>query len=147
VAALALPTSGPASSQAARPPLPSLHRLPRDASMVYDIGRVDISGRVANGDIAAALRWRAGDKLDVVLSQGAIVIRVSPDGLFSVSRRPRIVIPAEARRRHAIRAGDHVLLAAAPDYGVVIVYPLSALDDMITCYHSAGSATGGDEGG
>jgi AbrB family looped-hinge helix DNA binding protein len=113
--------------------------------MVYDIGRVDTSGRVLSGDLVEALRWQAGDKLEVVLTQGAIVIRVSPDGPFSVSRRPRIIIPAEARRRHGIRPGDHVLLAGAPDYGVVIVYPLSALDDMIAGYHSAHSAAGGDD--
>jgi hypothetical protein len=145
VAALALPASGPASSQPTRPPLPSLHRLPRDASMVYDIARVDTSGRIVNGDIVEALRWQAGDKLEVVLTQGAIVFRVSPDGLFSVPRRPRIIIPAEARRRHSIRPGDHVLLAAAPDYGIVIVYPLSALDDMVAGYHSHYSTVGGDE--
>jgi hypothetical protein len=29
------------------------------------------------------------------------------------------------------------LIAAAPDYGLVIVYPLSALDEMISRYHSA----------
>lgn len=113
--------------------------------MVYDIARVDTSGRIVNGGIVEALRWQAGDKLEVVLTQGAIVIRVSPEGLFSLSRRPRIIIPAEARQRHAIQPGNHVLLAAAPDYGVVIVYPLSALDDMIACYHSACSADGGDE--
>ncbi len=145
MAALALPASGPASSQPTRPPLPNLHRLPRDASMVYDIGRVDTSGRIVNGGIVEALRWHAGDKLEVVLTQGAIVIRFSPDGIFSLSQRPRIIIPAEARRRHAIQPGDHVLLAAAPEFGIVIVYPLSALDDMIARYHSTYPAVGGDE--
>jgi hypothetical protein len=141
VAALALPTSLPASSQPLRPlPLTSLHRLPHDISMLYDIGRVDTSGRVACGDIVEALRWRSGGKIEVILSQGAIVIRPSPDGLFSVPHRPRIIIPARARRRCAIRPGDHVLLAAAPDYGIVIVYPLSVVDEMIARYHSSYSA-------
>ena len=130
--------------QPTRPPLPNLHRLPRDASMVYDIGRVDACGRIVNGGIVEALRWHAGDKLEVVLTQGAIVIRSSPDGLFSLSQRPRIIIPAEARRRHAIQPGDHVLLAAAPEFGIVIVYPLSALDEMIARYHSTYPAVGGD---
>jgi hypothetical protein len=141
VAALALPASIPAPSQPLRPPpLTSLHQLPHDTSMLYGIGRVDTSGRVANGDIVEALRWRSGDKLEMIFSQGAIVIRASPDGLFPVPRRPRIIIPATARRRCAIRPGDHVLLAAAPDYGIVIVYPLPVVDEMITRYHSASSA-------
>ena len=106
------------------------------------MGRVDTSGRVANGDIVEALRWRPGDKLEMILSQGAIVIRASPDGLFSVPRRPRIIIPARVRRGCAIRPGDHVLLAAAPDYGILIVYPLPVVDEMIARYHSESSAAG-----
>lgn len=141
MAALTLPASRSASPEPLRPPpLPSLHRLPHDTSLLYGIGRVDTSGRVANGDIVEALRWRPGDKLEMILSQGAIVIRVSPDGLFSVPRRPRIIIPSRARRCCAIRPGECVLLAAAPDYGIVIVYPLPVVDEMITRYHSASSA-------
>ena len=140
VAALTLPASVPAISQPlCPPPLNELHRLVYDASMLYGMGRVDTSGRVANGDIVEALSWQPGDKLEMILSQGAIVIRASPDGLFSVPRRPRIIIPARARRDCSIRPGDHVLLAAAPDYGIVIVYPLPVVDEMIARYHSASS--------
>jgi bifunctional DNA-binding transcriptional regulator/antitoxin component of YhaV-PrlF toxin-antitoxin module len=139
IAALGLPAAP--SLPPSRPlPLTGLHRLPRDNSMLYDIGQVDESGRVAS-EIVAALRWQPHDRLEVILTEGAIVLRASPDGLFSASQRPRIIIPSAARRRHAIQPGDHVLIAAAPDAGVVIAYPLSALDDMISCYHLAHSAT------
>lgn len=142
VAALTLPAPPTPSPRPARPlPVISLHELPRDTSMLYDIGLVDPSGRIGNRDIVDALRWRPGDKLETILTQGAIVIRLSAGGLFSVPQRRRIVIPAEARHRHGIRPGDHVLVAAAPDYGIVIVYPLSVLDEMITRYHSAHSDT------
>jgi bifunctional DNA-binding transcriptional regulator/antitoxin component of YhaV-PrlF toxin-antitoxin module len=110
--------------------------------MLYDIGQVDASGRVASREILAALRWQPRERLELILTADAIVLRASPDGLFCVPQRPRIIIPATARRRHAIGTGDHVLLAAAPDYGTVIVYPLSALDEMIASYHSAHPATG-----
>jgi hypothetical protein len=135
VTALALPASPP-PLPTRPPPLTGLHRLPRDTSMLYDIGQVDASGRVASRDIVAALCWQPRDRLELILTGGAIVLRASPDGLFCVPQRPRISIPARARRRHAIGPGDHVLLAAAPDYGTVIVYPLSALDEMIARYHS-----------
>ena len=138
IASLALPAARPAPSQPVSPlPLTGLHQLPRDASMLYDIGRVDSSGRVASNDIINALRWRPGSKLDVILTPRTIVIRAAPGGLFSVPRRPRIIIPSHARRAHDIKPGDHVLIAAAPDHGLVIVYPLSALDEMISRYHSA----------
>jgi hypothetical protein len=137
VASLTLPAARTAPDQPVSPlPLTSLHPLPRDASMLYDIGRVDDSGRVASNDIINALHWGPGSKLDVILTPHTIVIRAAPDGLFSVPRRPRIIIPSHVRRAHDIKLGDHVLIAAAPDYGIVIVYPLSALDEMISRYHS-----------
>jgi bifunctional DNA-binding transcriptional regulator/antitoxin component of YhaV-PrlF toxin-antitoxin module len=140
VASLALPSADPASSPAmSPPPLTSLHQLPRDASILYDIASVDVAGRVASNHIVNALHWEPGSRLDLVLTPHTIVIRAAPAGLFSVSRRPRIIIPSHARRSHGIRPGDHVLIAAAPDYDLVIVYPLSALDEMISRYHSAES--------
>ncbi|MGH2874365.1 MAG: hypothetical protein ACRDL5_18145 [Solirubrobacteraceae bacterium] len=138
IASLALPAARLAPSQPPSPlPLTGLHQLPRDASMLYDIGRVDGSGRVASSDIINALHWRPGSKLDVILTQRTIVIRAAPGGQFRVPQRPCIVIPSHARRPHDISPGDHVLIAAAPDHGLVIVYPLSALDEMISRYHSA----------
>jgi bifunctional DNA-binding transcriptional regulator/antitoxin component of YhaV-PrlF toxin-antitoxin module len=138
VASLALPAARPAASQPVSPlPLTSFHQLPRDASMLYDIGLVDGSGRVASNGIIDALGWRPGSKLDIILTPRTIVIRAAPDGLFSVPRRPCIIIPSHVRQPHGIKPGDHVLIASAPDYGLVIVYPLSALDEMISRYHSA----------
>ncbi len=140
VASLALPAARPASLQpAGPPPLPDLSRLPHDASMLYDIGHVDGSGRVASNDIINALRWQPGSRLDVILTPHTIVIRAAPGGPFFVPRRPRIIIPSHARRPHGIKLGDHVLIAAAPDYDLVIVYPLLALDEMISHYHVAES--------
>jgi hypothetical protein len=72
-----------------------------------------------------------------ILTPQSIVLRSASDGLFSVPQRPCIVIPSHARRPHGIKPGDHVLIAAAPAHGLVIVYPLSALDEMISRYHSA----------
>lgn len=140
VASLVLPAAHPASSQPVGSlPLPDLSRLPRDASMLYDIGHVDGSGRVASNGIIKALRWQPGSRLDVILTPRIIVIRAAPGGPFFVPRRPRIIIPSHARRSHGIKLGDHVLIAAAPDYDLVIVYPLLALDEMISRYHAAES--------
>ncbi|TVY99991.1 hypothetical protein EAS64_38545 [Trebonia kvetii] len=138
MASLALPPARQAPAPPASPlPLAGLHQLPRDASILYDIGRVDSSGRLPSNGIVNALRWHHGSNLDVTLTSRSIVIRAAPDGPFSVPRRPCIIIPAHARRPHGIKPGDQVLIAAAPDYGLVLVYPLSALDEMISCYHSA----------
>jgi hypothetical protein len=138
VGSLAPPPARPAPSQPPSPlPPTELHLLPRDASMLYDIGRVDGSGRMASNDIVQALNWSPGSKLDVILTPHSILLRSASDGLFSVPQRLCIVIPSHARRPHGIEPGDHVLIAAAPDHGLVIVYPLSAVDEMISRYHSA----------
>jgi len=137
VAALALPLS-PASAEPLRPlPLADLHQLPRDTTMLYGVGRVDVSGRVSNRDIVRALGWQSGDKLEVIPALGGIVILSSPDGLLSVPFKRYIVIPAAVRRLHNIEAGDHVLLAAAPEYGIVIVHTRQAMNEMLARYHSA----------
>jgi bifunctional DNA-binding transcriptional regulator/antitoxin component of YhaV-PrlF toxin-antitoxin module len=138
VAALALPVS-PASAEELRRPMPlaGLPQLSRDTTMLYGVGRVDASGRVSNRDIVRALGWRPGDKLDVILTLGGIVVLSSPEGLLSVSVKPYIVIPAAARRLHNIEAGDHVLLAAAPEYGIVIIHTRQAMNDMLARYHSS----------
>lgn len=137
VAALALPLP-PASAKALRPPpLIDLRQLSRDTTMIYGVGRVDASGRVANRDIVRALGWQPGDKLEVIPALGCIVILSSPDGLLCVPVRPCIVIPAAARRVRNIQTGDHVLLAAAPEYGTVIIHTPQAINDMLARYHSA----------
>ena len=137
VAALSLPLSLP-SAEPLRPlPLVGLRELSRDTTMLYGVGPVDASGRVKDHDVVRALGWRPGDKLEVIPALGGIVIFTSPDGLFTVPLKPCIVIPAAARRLHDIQPGDHVLLAAAPEYGLVIVHTRQAMNDMLARYHSA----------
>jgi bifunctional DNA-binding transcriptional regulator/antitoxin component of YhaV-PrlF toxin-antitoxin module len=142
VGVLALPSPRAASLERACPlPIPELHRLPRDESMLYGIGRVDASGRVADRDIIEALGWKSGDSVEVVATPQAIVIRAAPEGLLRIPRRPCVVIPAQVRHHHGISPGDHVLLAAAPDHGVVVVHTLADLDIMLSEYHSCRAAT------
>jgi bifunctional DNA-binding transcriptional regulator/antitoxin component of YhaV-PrlF toxin-antitoxin module len=142
VAALALPLP-PVPAEPLRPlPLTSLHQLSRDTTMLYDVGRVDESGRISNRDIVRALGWQPGDKLDVIPAPSGIVILSSPDGLHTVPAKSCIAIPAAARRLHNIETGDHVLLAAAPEYGLVIIHTRQAVNDMLARYHSASSPAG-----
>jgi bifunctional DNA-binding transcriptional regulator/antitoxin component of YhaV-PrlF toxin-antitoxin module len=140
IGALALPCHRAASPELTRPlPMPQLHRLPRDGSMLYGIGRIDPSGRVADQDVVAAMGWQPGDRIEVSVGPQAIVMRASPHGLVCVPRRPCVLIPATVRHARGISAGDHVLLAAAPDHGVLIVHTLSELDTMLSDYHSSAS--------
>jgi bifunctional DNA-binding transcriptional regulator/antitoxin component of YhaV-PrlF toxin-antitoxin module len=137
VAALSLPHLPRLATESVCPlPLPELHNLSRDGSLLYGIGPVDESGRVAGQDIVTAMGWRPGDRIEIITIPQAIILRASPSGLLRVPRRPRVVIPAAVRHLRGMSAGENVLLVAAPDHGLIIVHTLRELDDMLSAYHS-----------
>ena len=124
IKALALPALSRASEPPRPMPLSHLPRLPRETSMLYTIGRVDRSGRVANRGITDAVRWQPGDRLAMTLTPSAVVFCPAPDGLLRVPPRPCIAIPVTARRLLSITPGDELLLAAAPEYRIVIMHTM-----------------------
>ena len=67
--------------------------------MVYGLGRIDASGRVADRTVTGALGWRDGDRLTLTASAGVVTTRRDPDGLVILPPRPYIVIPATLRHR------------------------------------------------
>ena len=117
-------------------PLSRLCLLPRETSMLYDIGRIDRSGRVISVRILSALSWRPGDGLDVALAPGAVVMRLSADGHLRMPHRPRIAVPASMRHALGVTPQDYVLLAAAPQYQLLIIYAMRTMDDMLVAFHS-----------
>src|SRR5579872_3667461 len=90
--------------------------------MPYTSGRVDRSGRITNREITDALRWQPDDRLTMTLTPSAVVLCPAPDGLLRVPPRPCIPIPVTARRLLSITPGDDLLLAAAPEYRIVITH-------------------------
>jgi len=130
----------PALSRASEPPRPiplsHLPRLPRETSMLYTIGRVDPSGRVTNRAITDAVRWQPGDRLTMTLTPSAVVFCPAPGGFLRVPRRPCIAIPVTARRLLSITPGDELLLAAAPEYRIVIAHTMQAMEDMLVSFYA-----------
>jgi bifunctional DNA-binding transcriptional regulator/antitoxin component of YhaV-PrlF toxin-antitoxin module len=51
-----------------------------------------------------------------------------------------VAIPAAARRRFSIKAGDRVLLAAIEPHRIVIAYPLTTLDEALAAFHTTPTA-------
>jgi hypothetical protein len=74
-------------------PLP-LAIPPARGDVVYGIGRIGASGRVADRAITSALGWRGGDRLTLTARAGVMVARRDPDGMITVPGWPYIVIPA-----------------------------------------------------
>ncbi len=112
--------------------------------VVYGIGRIDASGRVADRAVIGALGWRGGDRLTLTAGDGVVVVaRRDPGGMVTVPSRPYIVIPAALRRRCGLRAGDRVLLAALPGEDALAAYPLSVVDQALRAHSALPSAEGG----
>jgi bifunctional DNA-binding transcriptional regulator/antitoxin component of YhaV-PrlF toxin-antitoxin module len=82
--------------------------------VVYGIGRIDASGRIADRAVTSALGRRGGDRLTLTAHAGAVTARREPGGMVTLPARAYIAIPAALRRRCGLEPGDRVLLAAVP---------------------------------
>jgi hypothetical protein len=74
--------------------------------VVYGVGRIDASGRIADRMVTCVLGWRCGDRLTLTAEAGVVIARREPGGMVTVPARSRIMIPAPLRRRCGLRAGD-----------------------------------------
>jgi bifunctional DNA-binding transcriptional regulator/antitoxin component of YhaV-PrlF toxin-antitoxin module len=102
--------------------------------VVYGMGRIDASGRVAERAIAAALGWSRGDRLTLTAQAGVVVVRRDPCGMVTLPASEYIVIPAALRRRCGLCAGDLVLLAARPGLDLLAAYPFGVVDQAIRAH-------------
>jgi len=117
-----IPSSGSLASRrwprsAGGRPLPLACPVPVPAApedVVYGIGRIDSSGRIADRAVTSALGWSGGDRLTLTADAGVVTARRDPGGMVTLSARAYISIPASLRRRCGLRPGDRVLLAAVP---------------------------------
>ncbi|HEV2375724.1 MAG TPA: AbrB/MazE/SpoVT family DNA-binding domain-containing protein, partial [Streptosporangiaceae bacterium] len=112
--------------------------------VVYGIGRIDSSGRVADRTITCALGWRSGERLTLTADAGVVIARRDPGGMVTLPAKPYIVIPAGLRRRCGLRTGDRVLLAALPPQDTLAAYPFAVVDQAIRA-HGALPPTGGGQ--
>jgi bifunctional DNA-binding transcriptional regulator/antitoxin component of YhaV-PrlF toxin-antitoxin module len=102
--------------------------------VVYGIGRIDASGRIADRAVTGALGWSTGDRLTLTADAGVVMVRRDPRGMAVVPPRSYVVIPAALRRRCGLRAGDLVLLAAFPGADVLAAYPFTVVDRAIRAH-------------
>ncbi|MEV6644285.1 AbrB/MazE/SpoVT family DNA-binding domain-containing protein [Amycolatopsis sp. NPDC051371] len=123
-------------------PLPVARLLSsrRDDSMTFALPRVDRAGRAHDQQVINAAAWTAGEKVEVIATTYAIVFRPRPDGLSTVAPTRCVSIPAAARHRFDIKAGDRVLLVAIEPHRIVVAYPLTTLDRALAALHAASPA-------
>jgi hypothetical protein len=134
-----IPSSGgPAVAQVRRGrPLPLARPVPVPAApedVVYGIGRIDASGRIADRAVISALGWHGGDRLTLTADAGVVTARRDPGGMITLPARAYIAVPAALRRRCGLRPGDRVLLAADPSAGTLTAYSLAVVDQAIRAH-------------
>jgi AbrB family looped-hinge helix DNA binding protein len=107
-------------------PVPS---LPED--VVYGIGRIDASGRIADQSVITVMGWRGGDLLTLTADAGVVTARRDPGGMVTIPRRGYIAIPAALRLRCGLKPGDRVLIAATPADETLTAYSLAVVHEAI----------------
>ncbi len=113
------------------------------ADVVYGIGRIDASGRIADRAVTSARGWRGGDRLTLTADAGVVTARRDPGGMVTVPGRAYVAIPAALRRRCGLEPGDRVLLAAVPADDTLTAYCLAVVDQAIRAHGAFPHAEGG----
>ena len=141
----AVPAGRQRAKSAAGRPLPLARPEPvppAPADVVYGIGRIDASGRIADRAVTSALGWQGGDRLTLTADAGVVTARRDPGGMITLPARAYIAIPAALRRRCGLQPGDRVLLAAAPAADTLTAYSLAVVDQAIRAHGSLPHAQG-----
>ncbi|HEY3710751.1 MAG TPA: hypothetical protein VGL64_15320 [Amycolatopsis sp.] len=134
-----IPNARAAVADSPPPPLPIAKLITprREGSLVYAMVRVDRSGRLVDKAVLDAVSWRAEERISVRLAPGVIVFQPQPTGLLAVNKHQCVTIPAAARHHFEIRPGHRVLMAGIPEHRVILVYPLSTVDVLISQFHAS----------
>ena len=132
-----VPRWRPPARPVARRPLP-LAKLSegRAGSATYGLSTLDTSGRIADRQVMQALTWTAGCRLDIRESEGLAVVAADDSGVFRVTGKGYVHLPATVRHWCRLEQGDRVLLAAYPSAGVLVVHTPAALDALIDAIHA-----------
>jgi hypothetical protein len=140
-----LPARGHGRSGAARrlpvAAVPAVPSVPRD--VIYGLGRMDSSGRVADRAVTSVLGWQPGDRLTFTASAGVVTARRDTAGMVTMPAKPYIVIPAALRRRCGLRPGDRVLLAVFPARDALAAYSFAVVDEALRAHDPAAHPAGG----
>jgi hypothetical protein len=141
----AIPSGRQLARVAGRRPLPLARPVPAPPTpedVVYGIGRIDSSGRIADRTVTTALGWRDGDRLTLTADAGVVTARRDPGGMVTLPARAYITIPAALRRRCGLHPGDRVLLAALLHEDTLAAYSLAVVDQAIRAHGALPHAQG-----
>jgi hypothetical protein len=125
--------------------LPTRHPLAGPDGVLLDVARLDRSGRMSVRGLLKALGWRAGQKVDVDVVDGAVVFRSTATGRHAIGGRGELVVPAAVRQLCSIHTDQPVLLAAYPPVDLIIIHTVATVARLLADRHL--HLLGGSDGG
>jgi bifunctional DNA-binding transcriptional regulator/antitoxin component of YhaV-PrlF toxin-antitoxin module len=129
------PAPRPRPRPAPTPALPA-RRLPTGPDTpVFDIARLDASGRLSARRLLAALGWRPGHRVDIDVVDHVLVIASAGSGQHVVTARGELALPAATRQFCGIACGP-VVLAAYPSMGTVTVHQADTVAGLLRDFHA-----------
>lgn len=84
---------------------------------------VDHSGRVRDRTVQATLNWSPGHRTSTTIRTNSLALRRTHDGGVPIDARGRVYLPVGPRSLLGIAVNERVALVAAPQQGLLLVYP------------------------
>ncbi|MBE1493128.1 bifunctional DNA-binding transcriptional regulator/antitoxin component of YhaV-PrlF toxin-antitoxin module [Amycolatopsis lexingtonensis] len=145
---LVQPLALPARTRAAEPspgparaliplPVPALPDLAATGQRRFSTALLDTSGRIQDRSIVTALDWKPGDRLLITQIRSSAVICRRGDGIFRMTTKPYVVLPAPVRHGCGVLAGSRVLLVADLAQDVLVVHPEHVVHAMLRDFHAS----------
>jgi hypothetical protein len=112
--------------------------------LLVEAARLDASGRLTAKALLRGLGWGPGQRVDMAVTDGVLIVGSAPAGLHVVGDRGELGLPAAARRMCGITPGPPVLLVAALPRDVLIVHPAHLIGQVLADWYAA--RAGGRDG-
>jgi bifunctional DNA-binding transcriptional regulator/antitoxin component of YhaV-PrlF toxin-antitoxin module len=126
-------------------PMPALPDLATDGQRRFSTALLDASGRIQDRGIVTALDWKPGDRLLITQIRSSAVISRRGDGVFRMTTKPYVVLPAPVRHSCRVLAGSSVLLVADLAQDVLVVHPEHVVHAMLRDFHTTLAAGEADQ--
>lgn len=120
-------------------PMPALRPVQAAETVFCAVTTVDARGRLADRSPARVLGWSPGQQLAASILAGVVRLEAVQAGGLTVTKQGHVRLPSETRHAVGLSTGDRVLAVARTDLGVVMVYPMPVVAELLRLHDGAGS--------
>jgi hypothetical protein len=96
---------------------------------------IDDRGRLADRSPIRAVGWPPGQAITISVVQETVIIVSQSNGAERITRQGHLRLPARVRHICRLISGDRLLIAAAPEPGVLVAYTMPSLESILLKHH------------